>query len=531
MRIATKIPARTSSRILKAPFFILMLVCVCTPLQAQSHWVHPGPGKKLVYERTAKGDRIPDFSYAGYEGGGVALPVVPAKRRVVPLGPDDTAAIQSAIDEVATLPEGIGPGGKFRGAVELAPGTFHCSGTITIAASGVALRGAGPGENGTTILMTGKPHLAVRIAGNLVQKKADAATYISDAYVPAGAMTIHVADATSFHAGDLLEISKPVTAAWVHFMGMDDMRRNGQAEHWVSASQLDVRRHIAAISGNTITLDVPLMDSYDTSFFDGGHADVSKIDVSGQIAHVGVEGLRFVAPKQSIALGQPEYSGMQVRDVVDSWVQRVTWEETTNGVSFNPGSERITFLKCDIEQHVPITSSAKPADFAGNGSQILLDRCTGSGDSTFYFATQDREQGPIVLLHCRFEGNGHMQPHQRWFTGLLIDNCDVPGGGIDLMNRGEMGSGHGWPIGWSVVWNSTAQSFAMNTPPGSMIWSIGNRGEEVNPAFPVFDGGPPRALLEPATIESAGKPVAPESLYLEQLKERLGLKAVKNIGY
>jgi hypothetical protein len=114
---------------------------------------------------------------------------------------------------------------------------------------------------------------------------------------------------------------------------------------------------------------------------------------------------------------------------------------------------------------------------------------------------------------------------------LLIDNCEVPGGGIDLMNRGEMGSGHGWPIGWAVVWNSTAQTFAMNTPPGSMIWSIGNHGAEVNPRFPLFDGGPPRPPLEPATIESAGKPVAPESLYLAQLKERLGPGAPKNIGY
>jgi hypothetical protein len=71
----------------------------------------------------------------------------------------------------------------------------------------------------------------------------------------------------------------------------------------------------------------------------------------------------------------------------------------------------------------------------------------------------------------------------------------------------------------------------MNTPPGSMIWSIGNRGEQTDPPFPLFDGGPPRAPLDPATVGSAGKPVKPDSLYLEQLKERLGPRAVKNIGY
>ena len=43
-----------------------------------SQWVYPGPDGKLVYKTTPAGDRIMDFSYAGYMGGGVALPDVPA---------------------------------------------------------------------------------------------------------------------------------------------------------------------------------------------------------------------------------------------------------------------------------------------------------------------------------------------------------------------------------------------------------------------------------------------------------------------
>ena len=505
------------------------------PIQAPAQWVRQGRGGQLIYAATSQGDRIPDFSSAGYEGGGVALPHIPAKRTVSPSGADDTDAIQKAIDEVSALPLVNG----FRGAVELAPGVFHCARPLSITASGVVLRGAADGSRvatmattiATTIEMTGAPHLALRIAGKLVQKDLGATTTITDAYVPAGAATLHVADASQLHPGDMLLIAKPVTASWVHFMGMDDLRRNGKAEHWVTASYLDVRRRIAAVSGNAVSLDVPLMDSYDARFFDGGHATVTKIEVSGQLTQVGIEDLRIVAPKQVIALGQPEFSGMAMQDVADSWVRSVAFEETTNGVRINSGSERITFVECSIVQHVPVTSAAKPADFACNGSQILFDRCSGSGDNTFYIVTQDREQGPVVALHCRFLGNGHIEPHQRWSTGLLIDNCDLPGGGIDMMNRGEMGSGHGWAIGWAVVWNSTAQSFAMNTPPGSMIWSIGNKGEEIDPPFPVFDGGPPRAALAPATIESAGKPVKPQSLYLAQLQQRLGPAALRAVGY
>ena len=106
-------------------------VCAQPP---RSEWVYPGPDGKLVYKSTPAGDRIMDFSFAGYMGGGVALPDVPVKVTVKPSGgDDDTAAIQAAINQVAKLPLDRG----FRGAVQLAPGTFTCSETITIASSGI----------------------------------------------------------------------------------------------------------------------------------------------------------------------------------------------------------------------------------------------------------------------------------------------------------------------------------------------------------------------------------------------------------
>jgi hypothetical protein len=505
---------------------LLLLLSMTSPMLAQSRWAHPGPDGKLVYAHSPKGDRIPDFSSAGYRGGGIALPSVRVQRTVSPSAHDDTAAIQKAIDEVSVMPLQ----GGFRGAVQLAPGTFHCAQTISIANSGVVLRGAGLGKNGTTILMTGSPHLALNIAGNLQQTSAGVDTTIVDAYVPAGASIIHVADAASLHPGDLLLIRKPVTAAWIHFMGMDNLQRPGREEHWIGSDHLDARRRIAAISGNAIMLEIPLMDSYDTNFFDGAHAEVRKIDLTGQITHVGVEDLRIVAPKRSIAFGDPAFDGLVMQNTADSWVQSVAMEETTNGMRIDKGAERITVLKCDVTQHVPVISPALPCDYCTNGSQILFDRCTGSGNHTIYFATESRQQGPVVVLHCRFQGDAFIQPHQRWSTGLLVDNCEVPDGSIDFMNRGEMGTGHGWTIGWAVAWNNTARAFGMNQPPGSAIWSIGNRGQEVDPLFPTFDGST-RPPLDPAIIESKDKPVQPQSLYLEQLKERLGPKALQNIGY
>src|SRR5579862_2466420 len=62
--------------------------------QATSSWVHYDSKGKLQYATDANGNRIIDYSSAGYEGGGVQLPKVAAKATVTPSGADDTAAIQ-----------------------------------------------------------------------------------------------------------------------------------------------------------------------------------------------------------------------------------------------------------------------------------------------------------------------------------------------------------------------------------------------------------------------------------------------------
>src|SRR5580698_7967742 len=112
---------------------------------AHSDWARLDGSGRLVYQHLKTGERILDFSYAGYMGGGVALPTPPVKATVSPSGGDDTAAMQAAIDQVSNLP----PADGVRGAVLLTAGHFRCNATLRIAASGVVLRGSGSGENDT----------------------------------------------------------------------------------------------------------------------------------------------------------------------------------------------------------------------------------------------------------------------------------------------------------------------------------------------------------------------------------------------
>lgn len=496
------------------------------PPAAHSQWAYPDHSGKLVYQRLKTGERILDFSYAGYKGGGVAIPSFPAKKKVAPSGEDDSPAIQAAIDEVSKLPliNGV------RGAVLLTKGRFHCSSTLKISSDGVVLRGSGAGEDETVIEMTGNPHLAITVSGENSIDPVGETTRASDSYVPSGSISLNVLNASDFMIGDRIQITRPVTPEWLHLMGMDTLVRGGKKQTWV-AGDLKTERNIVAIIGKQLIFDVPLADSYDAKYQGPNGATVTKIKQTGQIVNVGVENFRLIAPARKVTLSDKPFNGLQMNNTVDGWVRNLHIVDTTEAVGIGKGGRRITVERVDVTQSIPIDGAAKPADFSANGTQTLFDRCSATGDNVFYIAVGPGMQGPNVILNCVFHGNGHVQPHQRWSTGMLIDSCQVPEGGIDLMNRGSMGSGHGWTMGWGVVWNSVAKSFVIQMPPGSANWSIGNRGELALGKMPTYDPEPPQSMLPQGIVDSPETPVAPTSLYLQQLKDRLGPGALKNIDY
>ncbi len=227
---------------------LLIFVVGATAGWGAEPWVSMDSSGHLQYRVTKRGDRIADFSYAGYMGGGVPLPKVAFVEAISPSGGDDTAAIQTAIDRISMRPlkEGI------RGAVKLAPGTFHCSGTLNIGSSGVVLRGSGFDANGTTTEMTGGPHVAINIAGNEKVEVRGPTVHIAQDYVPSGARSIVVDDATSIHEGDTIRIRKLTTPQWLRFMGMDNLRRDGKPEVWVGDSFTTYRK-VTTVDGNKLT--------------------------------------------------------------------------------------------------------------------------------------------------------------------------------------------------------------------------------------------------------------------------------------
>ena len=486
----------------------------------KSQWVYLNADNKLHYKTTALGDKIMDFSYAGYMGGGVAIPAVPVKISISPSAGDNSNAIQQAIDQVSSMPIVNG----VRGAVLLKPGTYYCERSIIISASGVVLQGSGSGEKGSIINMTGTPHACIVVKGQVTTKTTNTTSTIADQYVPSGAISFQLSNATDFAPGDTIRITRPVTDAWVHLMGMDNLVRDGKKQTWVTGD-ITTERVIKSINKNAVTINFPLTDSYDMKYLGEGGVSVTKITTSGTLSQTGVENLRIVAPAQSVTINEGLHRALNMSGVTDGWVRNLEVLNTVNSISIS--ADRVTIDHVNIIHETPTKGAAKPADLNGSGAQLLFNQCNITGDNLFFFATGAKVSGPVVLLNCTFKGNGWIQPHQRWATGVLVDRCQVPDGGIDFMNRGAMGSGHGWAIAWAVAWNCTARSYLNQLPPGAANWVIGCQGEPQKRAIP-FDKEP---LLPEGLYDAHNTPVYPSSLYLAQLAERLGKKAVNNIGY
>ena len=522
---------------MKKVVFLAGLLCSISVMAqqplAKSHWVYPDNRGKLVYKTTKKGDRMIDFSHAGYKGGGVSLPYVPAKLTVHPLGEDAdcTDYIQQAIDMVSALPEDKD---GFRGAVLLAPGRYICERPLQIAADGVVLRGSGSDPSGSVIVMTGGKHTAVVMNKDLGQRVGnrlgdalpnEESIKVVDEYIPAGSYRFTVADASRLSVGDNIEIRKPVTEKWIEFMKMDDLVRDGKPQTWIKAGKLLIaERTIAAIDGNTVTLTVPLVDNYDAKFTDHNTTVVVANDTQ-RLKRCGVENLRIESPQQAVNHTKALYYALRINGE-DCWAKDINAMETMESVGI--GGRRITLQQVNVVRKALHQGSSKPAEFAPNGGQILLDRCAVQGDNIWLVALGAGQTGPIVFLNCTFEGNGRIEGHQRWSTGLLLDNCKLLDGGIDFKNRGSMGSGHGWGTAWSVAWNCEAKSYVNQMPPGTCNWVIGCSGESTPLRRPFNQSGP---TLPVGIFDAHDTRVAPQSLYLAQLKERLGETALQNIGY
>lgn len=473
---------------------------------------------RLVYRGyTNQGDdrkenHLPDFSFAGYKRGGVALPEdIPFLKEVVPQAGDDRARIQAAIDEIEALP--LDSSG-YRGAVLIRKGSYELSSGLSIQASGVVLRGEGQGTDGTRLIATATSQIElVRVSASAPELDLEAATPITTGFVPTGEREFEVESSEGLQVGDAIMVRRTPNQAWIDELGM------GTFGWTPGAYAVDHERVIESIEGNTITIDIAIVDPIDENL--GGGLVVPIVE-DGRIEHVGIEDLRLDSTYASPTDENHGWSAISIGHAKNSFVRRVTVEHF--GYAAVRVWGRSAFLTIEDSAHLDpisqITGGRRYPFVVDSGTGVLFQRLyTRNGRHNF--VTGARVTGPHVWLDCLAE-DSHADdgPHHRWATGLLFDNTRSDHD-LNVQNREDSGTGHGWAGAQVVFWNTVSENVRADAPKFAMNFALGVTGEKAEGQW---------APSEPDGIwESHNQALTPRSLYLQQLMDRLGESGVLNV--
>lgn len=481
---------------------------------------------KLKYKVLAEGDKVMDFSTAGYAGGGVKRPLVKVVTTLAtPPSGDATATIQAAI---AALGKTAVDSEGFRGSIKLGPGDWKLAGTVHLNVSGVVLQGSVEGTKKTRLIGTGNPHLLLDASGSdrsNFDTKVDIKQSLAEKTVAVGSWTLPLKSVVGLKKDDSILLEVPVSAEWIKLLSMDKLVRDGAAQTWMKpGALLTMDRRITAIEGNNITLDSPIPHTIRPEYTASeGGAYVRTYRQAGRLHRVGIEDLEaqgeFVGGSISTGLWQ----FLDMENIEDAWVNNLKLTDFGAGsIKLANSARRITVANVFASvSEAQDNSAGYAAIFTIMGSQILLRDCSASSPAKiFYVVTQTATMGPNVILNLHDVGKsiGFIQPHARWAAGLLVDNAVLLGGGTQFIDRATAGSGHGWSVGHSVAWNSIGESFDVMSPPKAGNFSVGMIGSTSKQLADHSKG-------YADSLGALYKDIP--SLYLMQLVERKGLDSLE----
>lgn len=464
----------------------------------------------MTYTPDAKGNVLPDFSYVGYHHGEKPIPDVPVATTISPIAGDNRQHIQDAINAVSIL---AADANGHKGAVLLDAGVYEVSGTIYMR-SGVVLRGMGDSTIIRAVFTSQDPLISANSSGNSGYSiLGDTRKKITDDYVPFGARTFTIESGHTFNAGDRVVLRRQPTQAWIDEL---DVAQYG----WTTGSYtIDFLRVVEAVEGNSITIDAPVVDH----IYDGianGYLYKYENTVDFQ-SEIGIEDLRLETTYSDESDRDHSHTAIQVNGAENGWIRNIdAYHFTYSTVSFGSGSYKWTVDNCRYLRPVGTLNSGTRYSF-GLGSdahQILIQNCF-SDFGRHDFVTGSRTPGPSVFSNCIGMNCWNVSgPHHRWCTGILYDRVSTDLD-INVENRTDSGSGHGWAGANHVMWNcSTYSRMVIHDPPtDANNWAIGCiAGEGVT--------GVGRRATEPlGLVESEGTFIADiPSLYRAQLEDRLG---------
>jgi len=438
------------------------------------------------------GRQLPDFSYAGYHRG-EQWPPVDAKATTfeVPTSLGDgvtnaTAGIQAQIDKACAAKGGV---------VHLPAGLFvlkfpssTARGALTVACSGVVLRGEGPTK---TRLLLDDPKSArgraVVFLGGTV--------WVSDLWTTkvlttlaadtlSGTRTLTVKNPAGLAPGMWIAVRNANTDAFraAHRMDAATSKLSGL---WPADSfkGLAYPRKIVTVTGSLVTVDAPLR--YPLATRDA--ADVVSL-VDAYVAESGIEHLgigmvenRTSPPdltKESASdndyqtVGTTGYEvhdskAIQVSGIRDAWVSDVaSFEPTQNttthahvlshGLVVDLTAFRVTVDKVSFGPPEYRGGGGNGYSFQTQASDCLFSRLTSTG-ARHGFDINQAASGNVWWRGTVVSSRYSSDTHRFLAQANLFDVTKVEGAWLQAANRGTDSSGAGFTSTSLVFWNTTVQ--------------------------------------------------------------------------
>ncbi|WP_343558683.1 glycoside hydrolase family 88 protein [Sphingobacterium sp.] len=479
--------------------------------KVQSSLVRKDPEGKLIYFPDNKGNIIPDFSRVGYHQGNRPLPTI---ANTISLRPTqdgtDQQMIQRAIDEISEKP--LDKNG-YRGAIMLKKGTYNIPGSLLIRSSGIVLRGEGDRKGKTLLRATGRQQrslLKISGEGNYVEDKAKE-QIVKAIYIPVGTQYVIVDDSRVFQKDEPVLLSYELNEAWISAIKMNQIIAREGTKQWTTKEyKLKFERVISAISGDTLFLDNPVVMAIDPQF---GKVSVVPYSFTGRIREVGVENLRFESEYANETDENHGWIAVELDKVENAWVRNITTcYFGYAAVSLESLAKQITVINSKCLDPKSQVTGGRRYSFNNNG-QLNLFRQLYTRAGRHDYVTGARTLGPNVFSSS-IADNTHADigPHHRWAVGTLYDQMTTDGE-INVQDRGNWGSGHGWAGVTQVLWNCKVKSAAIQQPWASgQNFAIGVVGEKNQGRFKDRTAG---------FWENKNKKLLLESLYEQQLNDRL----------
>lgn len=330
---------------------------------------------------------------------------------------------------------------------------------------------------------------------------------VKDAKVGVGKSVVTIDNASDFSVGDNIVLKYTPNQKWIDDL---DMAQYG----WTySEYNITYKRTISNIKGDSVFINVPIFQCIDKLY---GGAEISLDTETGFLENVGIQNMLLSSNYLNDEDELHGWNAVELKNAKNCWVRKVTAVHFGYACVNLNNTYQCTVEDCAMLDPKSQTTGGRKYSFNINkGSFNLFQRCyTRGGRHDFVLGA--RVPGPNVFLDCLSQNSfNDIGPHHRYATGSLFDN--ISGKIIRVQNRKDSGTGHGWAGAQTMFWNlrSIDGSIKVEGPKGAINWAIGCWTKDK------FGSG---------FWELRNKNLRIRSLYLQQLKDRLGENAVVNIS-